>query len=182
MSRYRRADIAGATYFFTVVTYRRKHFLCDADIRQALRAAIVAVRKKRPFDIDGWVLLPDHLHCVWTLPADDADFSTRWSLIKRFVSRQCPRLHHPEWMSESKRKHRESTLWQRRFYEHMIRDDTDYRRHLDYLHYNPVKHGYCRSPVDWPHSSLHRLIGEGIYQGNWGSDEAPDLPPDIGGE
>lgn len=183
MSRYRRANVAGATYFFTVVTYRRRPFLCDEDVREALRAAITSVRRAHSFIIDGWVLLPDHLHCMWTLPPGDTDFSLRWNLIKRAVSRQCAaRLHRPEWLTSSKRRHRESTLWQRRFFEHLIRDEADYRRHLDYLHYNPVKHGYANSPAAWPYSSLHRMIAAGLYPADWGGNEAIELPADMGGE
>ena len=111
MSHYRRASTVGGTYFFTVVTYRRQTFLCDEDVRVAMRTAIHRVRKAHPFHIDAWVLLPDHLHCVWTLPPGDADFSQRWNLIKRWVTRACgERLSRTEWITDSKRSHRESTL------------------------------------------------------------------------
>jgi len=89
MPHYRRANTTGATYFFTLVTYRRQTILCDTQVREALREAIVSVRKKRPFEIDAWVLLPDHLHCIWTLPPDDADYPARWGMIKRQVSVRC---------------------------------------------------------------------------------------------
>ena len=121
MSRYRRDYTPGATYFFTVVTYRRRPFLCDGDVRAALRDAIQQTRLKYPFIIEAWVLLPDHLHCLWRLPPDDCDHSTRWNLIKRRVTKTCAaRLHVAEWMNDSKRKHRESTLWQRRHIEHPL--------------------------------------------------------------
>ena len=169
MSHYRRAQQTGGTYFFTVVTYRRQPFLCDNDVRAALRNAIEQVRERRGFHIDAWVLLPDHLHCIWTLPKDDADFSTRWSRIKRHVTQRCgPRLLRPEWLTESKQSHRESTLWQRRFWEHVIRDEADYRAHVDYLHCNPVKHGYVKRVIDWPYSSFHRYVKEGVYEPDWG--------------
>ncbi len=168
MSRYRRANTLGATYFFTVVTYRRRSFLCDEDVRNALREAILKVREQTPFLIDAWVLLPDHLHTIWTLPPDDARFALRWQQIKRHVTRQCgERLHKPEWMNESKTKHRESTLWQRRYWEHQIRDDTDYQRHMDYLHYNPVKHGLVERVNGWPFSSFHRHVATGMYGLDW---------------
>ena len=168
MSRYRRDYTPGATYFFTVVTYRRQTFLCDSDIRPALRNSIQAMRQHYPFVIDAWVLLPDHLHCLWTLPPDDADHSTRWKLIKRHMTRACSsRLHRKEWMSASKIKHRESTVWQRRHWEHRIRDDRDFARHCDYIHYNPVKHGLVQNPADWPYSSFHRFVKLGIYSMEW---------------
>ncbi len=172
MSRYRRANIAGATYF-TVVTYRRQAILCDAPIRRALRDAIVAVREQRAFTIDAWVLLPDHLHCIWTLPPGDADFPLRWSMIKRRVSVACAAAYkRPDWLTASKRKHRESTLWQCRYWEHQIRDETDFIRHMDYIHYNPVKHGLCQKVSEWPHSTFHRHVAQGVYELDWGGVEA----------
>jgi putative transposase len=168
MSRYRRATTAGATYFFTVVAYRRQTIFCDEVFRNALRAAITAVRVTHPFVIDAWVLLPDHLHCVWTLPDGDADFTTRWKLIKRAVSVACREDYRSaELMTASKIKHRESTIWQRRFWEHQIRDDLDLQRHADYIHFNPVKHGHVKRAVDWPHSTFHRNVQQGIYLPEW---------------
>lgn len=170
MSRYRRANTPGATYFFTIVTYRRRTFLCDNLVRLALRAAIQKVRARHPFQIDAWVLLPDHLHTIWTLSDSDADFSLRWQLIKRHVTRQCRELlHQPDLMTASKTRHRESTLWQRRYWEHLIRNDADYERHMHYLHYNPVKHGLVKQVKDWPYSSFHRHMENGIYDENWGT-------------
>jgi putative transposase len=175
MSRYRRSDTTGATYFFTVVAYRRQPILCDAPIRQALRAAIEAVRNARPFVIDAWVLLPEHLHCIWTLPPDDNDFPTRWAMIKRKVSLACGEQYkHPEWMTASKHKHRESTLWQRRYWEHQIRDEADFRRHMNYLHWNPVKHGHARSAGEWPYSTFQRHVKQGMYPADWGGVEDCD--------
>ncbi|WP_275097362.1 REP-associated tyrosine transposase [Sedimenticola hydrogenitrophicus] len=169
MSRYRRANTEGASYFFTVVTYRRQTLLCNEKIRRALRQAIEAVRVDRPFEIDAWVLLPDHLHCIWTLPLGDADYATRWGMIKRTVSLACGADYgRPEWINASKRKHRESTLWQRRYWEHRIRDDRDFSRHMDYIHYNPVKHGLCVRAVDWPYSTFHRHVRNGVYTMDWG--------------
>jgi len=168
MSRYRRAATAGASYFFTVVAYRRQTIFCDEVFRNALRAAITSVRVAHPFVIDAWVLLPDHLHCVWTLPEGDADFSTRWKIIKRAVSVACREdYRRAEWMTASKLKHRESTIWQRRFWEHQIRDDLDLERHVDYIHFNPVKHGYVKSVIDWPYSTFRRYLQQGIYSPDW---------------
>jgi putative transposase len=112
--------------------------------------------------------LPDHLHCVWTLPDDDADFSTRWMIIKRVVSLACGEdYRRADWLSASKLKHRESTIWQRRFWEHQIRDENDFARHLDYIHFNPVKHGYGQRAVDWPHSTFHHYVRDGVYAHDW---------------
>lgn len=170
MSNYRRANTKGGTYFFTVVTYRRQKFLCNENVRKALRNGILDVQKNHPFVIDAWVLLPDHLHCIWTLPLNDANFGKRWVMIKRFVTKQCgPDLRRNDWMNESKWQRKECTIWQRRFWEHQIRDKRDYEIHMDYLHYNPVKHGYVKSVIDWPHSTFHRYVDEGIYNKSWGS-------------
>lgn len=176
MSHYRRANITGATYFFTIVTYQRRNFLCDDDVRAALRDAIIHVRERHPFEIDAWVLLPDHLHAIWTLPPGDANFALRWQQIKRHVTQQCGhRLHKPELMNDSKHKHRESTLWQRRYWEHQIRDEADYQRHMDYVHYNPVKHGLAARAVDWPYSSFQRYCACGVYDENWAATNQTDV-------
>ena len=168
MSRYRRASAAGSSYFFTVVAYRRQPILCNEAIRNALRDAIETVRTSRSFVIDAWVLLPDHLHCVWTLPDGDADFSTRWMKIKRAVSLACREIYHrPDLVSTSKFKHRESTIWQRRFWEHHIRNENDFARHVDYIHFNPVKHGHAQNAIDWPYSTFHRHVRDGIYARDW---------------
>jgi len=170
MSRYRRTHSAGGTWFFTVVTYRRRGFLVDEASRRHLRAAIAATRRDYPFVIDAWVLMPEHLHCIWTLPAGDADYSTRWALIKRRFTQQAgASLHRPDCMTPSKHKHREGTVWQRRFFEHGIRDQEDLNTHMDYLHYNPVKHGLVARVADWPWSSFHRWVAQGVYPLDWAS-------------
>lgn len=173
MPEYRRADVKGGTYFFTVITYRRQPVLTQPTVRAALREAIDAVRSARPFVVDAWVLLPDHLHCIWTLPPADADYPRRWGMIKRHVSRCCGefvdlRIER----NESRRKRRESTFWQRRYWEHMIRDETDYRRHADYIHWNPVKHGLVQRAIDWPYSTFHRHVRAGTYPASWGMADA----------
>lgn len=169
MSTYRRPKITGGTYFFTVVTYRRQRFLCDDPVRTALRDAIAETRTVCPFVINGWVLLPDHLHCIWSLPPDDADFGKRWAMIKRFVTKRCcPALAGDAWLSASKLRRNESAIWQRRFWEHLIRDETDYMRHMDYLHYNRVKHGLANAVKNWPYSTFHRYVNEGVYPDDWG--------------
>ena len=166
MARYRRARVAGGTYFFTVVTERRQRLLVLPEVRAALRAAIESVRMTRPFEINGWVLLPDHLHAIWILPPDDADFATRWRLIKSHVTRQCAFLFNPDLQTRNRATKHCGTLWQHRYWEHLLRDEADLRRHLDYLHGNPVKHGLVQRVADWPWSSIHRYVAQGGYQSN----------------
>ena len=181
MSNYRRASLPGGTFYFTVVTFRRRHLFDKAECRKILRQTIERTRRNHPFHIDAWVLLPEHMHCIWTLPQGDTDFSQRWSLIKsRFSKQTKSTLHKPEWMNASKQKHRESTVWQRRFWEHLIRDEEDYRTHMDYIHYNPVKHGLVNRVNDWPYSTFHRYVAAGLYPANWGDGGVADLDHDIG--
>ena len=168
MSNYRRAKTGGNIYFFTVVTYRRRLLFHDETCRLFLRNAIIKTQRNYPFTINAWVLLPDHLHCVWTLPQNDNDFSTRWNLIKSGFSKSAKTLYNnAQWMTTSKQKHRETTLWQRRFWEHQIRDESDYNNHIDYIRYNPVKHGWVTNVKDWPYSTFHRYVRQGVYPQNW---------------
>jgi len=178
MPNYRRAIVPGGSFFFTVVSRQRRPVLCHPEIRTALRAAITTVRETHPFTINAWVLLPDHLHCVWTLPDGDADFSVRWAMIKRFVTQRIAGTGHgaqsapyggATWL-----KRHEGGLWQRRFWEHQVRDPTDLNRCLDYLHWNPVKHGYVDRVADWPYSTFHRFVREGRYPGDWGGKDLVD--------
>ncbi|MHB9075213.1 MAG: REP-associated tyrosine transposase [Desulfobaccales bacterium] len=178
MSTFIRSTKPGGTFFFTVVTYRRRKILAKSFSRIFLREAISKVRREYPFTIEAWVLLPDHLHCIWTLPEGDRDFSKRWGLIKAgFSQRVKPFLYMDAWMTESKERHRESIVWQRRFWEHQIRNEEDLHKHLDYIHFNPVKHKLVTSPMDWPYSTLHRYVHQGLYPANWGESVAfePDL-------
>ncbi len=181
MSNYRRSKLSGGTFFFTVVTYRRRKILTNPDSRQILRKIIERTRKTHPFDVDAWVLLPDHMHSIWKLPESDNNFSMRWSLIKSGFSKRTKSLYHKqEWMNDSKQKHRESTIWQRRFWEHQIYDEDDYRAHIDYIHYNPVKHGLVKRAKDWPYSTFHRLVNQGIYSENWGGGVASNFENGYG--
>ena len=152
MSNYRRARVPGGAYFFTVVTYERRPLLQDAAQVELLRRAFAWAKTRRPFSIDAIVILPDHLHCVWRLPEGDADFSGRWRAIKQFVSRR---------MEAPLSARGEKLIWQRRFWEHLIRDEEDWRRHLDYIHYNPVKHGFVNAPEAWPYSSFTAAVERG---------------------
>ena len=165
MTEYRRAHVPGASWFFTVnLAQRRGNDLLVAHIA-ALRAAFEAVRVRHPFRMEAVVVLPDHLHCIMTLPEGDADFSTRWSLIKGNFSRAIERR---ESVSASRAGRRERGIWQRRFWEHMLRDQDDFNRHADYIHWNPMKHGWVRRVGDWPHSSFHDYVRRGIYPPDWG--------------
>lgn len=167
MSIYKRSYTTGGTYFFTVVTYSRQPLLTIDPVRKALREAITSVRLTYPFTIDAWVLLPDHLHCIWTLPPGDAEFSRRWSIIKRLVSKQCAEYAEPT-ENRSHINRREFSFWQRRFWEHQIRDEANYRNHADYIHWNPVKHGYAATANDWPFSTFHNYVKRGVYSLDWG--------------
>ncbi|MEM9213249.1 MAG: transposase [Cyanobacteria bacterium P01_F01_bin.150] len=183
MPNYRRAYVAGGTYFLTQVTYRRERWFCGKVGRRALREAIINVQQKYTFSIDAFVLLPDHFHCLWTLPPGDSDFSVRLRLIKSYVTKHYAQelgIKHP--LSESRQRRGESNLWQRRFWEHLIRDERDFALHCDYIHINPVKHRLCKMPQDWPFSSVHRFIFQSIHPANWGHDSLPQLPPEIGEE
>jgi len=131
-----------------------------------LRAAFVYVKSK-PYHMDALVVLPEHLHCILTLPDGDSDFSTRWGLIKAYFSRH---IETGERRSKSRERRGERGLWQRRFWEHLVRNETDYRLHVDYIHWNPVKHGWVQHVKDWPHSSFHRYVNRGIYPENWRAD------------
>ncbi|WP_413167561.1 REP-associated tyrosine transposase [Capilliphycus salinus ALCB114379] len=179
--RYRRAKINGGTYFFTVVTYQRRKILCEPDNIALLREAFRYVMGNHPFTIDAIVILPDHLHSIWTLPENDSDFSTRWRLIKSEFSRRCDSKYKQK-SSLSRQRKNEQAIWQRRFWEHCIRDDKDLIQHIDYIHYNPVKHGLVKSPKDWQYSSFHRFVKNGLLTLNWGENEEIYLIEGIGFE
>lgn len=164
MPEYRRNRIEGGTYFFTLALADRRSDLLVKEV-DVLRASVSRARALYPFTIDAWVVLPDHLHAVWTLPADDADFSTRWTIIKRGFS---ARIAAGESRSASRIAKGERGIWQRRFWEHTIRDEADFRRHVDYVHFNPVKHGLVGNAWDWPFSSFRRAVARGDYPADWG--------------
>ncbi len=164
MPDYCRNRVPGGTYFFTVNLLERQRRLLVEHV-DALRAAVRSVRDRQPFHIDAWVVLPDHLHCLWTLPPGDADYSRRWKAIKTAFVKAVPR---DEWLSEVRRANRERGIWQRRFWEHTIRDDRDYAAHMDYISFNPVKHGWVGQVGDWPYSSFHRHMQAGVYPVDWG--------------
>ncbi|MDC9728221.1 MAG: transposase [Methyloprofundus sp.] len=158
--QYRRFYQPGARYFFTVVTASRKPLLIDHIER--LRAAFKQCIARYPFEIEAMVVLPDHLHTIWRLPEGDADFSKRWMVIKRNFSSGLLQGT----LSASKLKKREKGIWQRRFWEHCIRNEDDWRKHMDYIHFNPVKHGYTEMPGDWQYSSYQKAVDKGWYEPN----------------
>ena len=179
MSRYRRSITQGATFFFTLNTFRRQPVLLHDQVRAALREGLKEVRGRLPFRIHAWVLLPDHLHCIWELPPGDAAFGLRWGQVKRHVTRACSReLEGLPLLTASGKKRHEGALWQRRFWEHQIRNEADFARHVDYIHWNPVKHGHVRQAAEWPYSTFHRYVRSGVYAEDWGG--IADMSGDFG--
>ena len=171
MPNDRRNRVPGGTYFFTVNLLDRDSRMLITNI-DCLREAVRAVRIKRSFHIDAWVVLPDHMHAVWTLPPGDADYSGRWKAIKIAFAKAMPKT---EFLSTVRASNGERGIWQRRFWEHTVRDERDYAAHVDYVHINPVKHGLVTTVRDWPYSSFHRLVARGVYPADWAGDGAPKL-------
>lgn len=162
MSNYRRAYLPGGVYFFTVVTHNRAPLFTSEERVEILRDSFRKIMATRPFQIDAMVILPDHLHCIWRMPEGDADYSSRWREIKKAASRQ---------IAPAADARNERSVWQRRFWEHVIRDEEDWRRHVDYIHYNPVKHRLAASPALWPWSSFGAAVNKGWYPESWGASE-----------
>jgi putative transposase len=172
MTSYRRNFVPGGCYFFTVNLMDRRERLLTNHV-DLLRAAFRDTRARHPFTIDAIVVLPDHLHTIWTLPDADRNFATRWRLIKSAFSRALPKT---EAISASRTRKAERGIWQRRYWEHTLRDERDFERHVDYIHFNPVKHGYAKRVADWPFSSFHRMVRLGLYPEDWGGNIAADAP------
>ena len=162
--RYRRSRATGGPFFFTVKLADRQGRLLVTHI-EALRSAMRSTGQGHHFEIVAMVVLPDHLHAIWRLPEGDADYPLRGSLIKAGFSSSLPKT---ESIRDSRARKRERGIWQRRYWEHQIRDDDDLRRHVDYVHFNPVKHGYVEHAIDWPYSSIHRFVREGAVSETWG--------------
>jgi putative transposase len=168
MPNYVRAFQPGGTFFITLVTEGRVPIFAEESARAMLHVAFERCRLLHSFVLDAIVLLPDHLHFLVTLPEDDADFSVRIANIKANFTRRYLEANGAEQArSVSRLRQRARGVWQRRFWEHTIRDPTDLLHHFDYLHYNPVKHNYARCPHAWPHSSFHRFVAEKRYDRNW---------------
>ena len=163
MTQYRRSFVPGGSFFFTVnLADRRLCLLTEHGV--ALRAAFRYALSRHPFLLEAVVVMPEHLHAIWTLPPEDTDYALRWRLIKTHFSRALPALESRSGSRESKG---ERGIWQRRYWEHTLRDATDFARHLDYIHFNPVKHGHVTRVSDWPYSSFHRYVRLGRYPADW---------------
>ncbi len=156
MSSYKRIYISDHYYFFTAVTHKRTPIFKSPDHVQLLRDAFRYVKERRSFDLLAASVMPDHIHCIWRMPEGDSNYSVRWQMLKTAFSRKI------------RKKHPGKKVWQPRFWEHVIRNEKDLIRHLDYIHYNPVKHGLCRSPCDWQYSSFQRYLKAGFYEPDWG--------------
>lgn len=165
MPHYVRARLPGASYFFTVALLERQRCPLTREI-DVLREAFRTVRAKHPFYVDAIVVLPDHLHCIWTLTNEEADYFRRWRLIKSAFARA---VETGERLSDRRLRKKERGIRQRRFWEHLIQDEDDFGRHADYIHYNPVKHGWVGRVADWPYSSFHRWVRSGVYPPDWGA-------------
>lgn len=180
--RYRRVFEPGASYFFTLVAYRRKPIFSDPSAIDCYTRAVKQVQAERPFAREAEVILPDHIHVLWTLPERDADYPTRIRLIKAAFTRAIGAWQCAGNRSRSRAGKGERAVWQRRYWEHTIRDERDFQAHLDYIHINPVKHGLVSAPRDWPHSTFAEWVARGVYETRWGTDEMPALPEWVGRE
>ena len=166
MTNYRRNFVPGGSYFFTVNLADRRWRLLVEHIA-LLRAAFNYAQARHPFEIAAAVVLPDHLHAIWTMPEGDTDYALRWRLIKGAFSRGPP---NDEEISASRARKSQRGIWQRRYWEHTLRDEKDFERHVDYIHFNPVKHGYVSRVLEWPYSTFHRMVGAGVYPQDWAGD------------
>ncbi len=175
MSNYRRNFVAGGSYFFTVTLNDRCSTLLIDKI-DLLRGAFREIKREHPFELAAMVVLPEHLHCIWNLPSEDSNYPIRWQKIKALFSKRLPKN---EVRSRSRQSKGERGIWQRRYWEHTLRDENDWRHHVDYIHYNPVKHGHVARVTEWPFSTFHRYVKDGIYQIEWGSD-LEDLDGNFG--
>ena len=168
MSDYRRWYVPGGTFFFTAATYRRARFLTTPLARRCLRDAIAGVREHRAFDIVAIVLLPDHLHTIWTLPPNDFDYASRWQKIKERFTKTFLVAGTERPQTPSRERKQQRGIWQKRYWEHTCQDEDDVQNCVDYIHFNPVKHGLTSRVRDYPWSSFHRFVRLGEYEANWG--------------
>jgi len=171
MPEYQRIYQPGGTYFFTLVADKWQKIFALPETRALFSTCVQHVRRYHPFTIEAFCILPDHIHMLWRLPENDADYSMRISQIKRRFSRRYTTKNGSSTpTSESRIKRRELTIWQRRFWEHLIRDKDDLHRHIDYIHYNPIKHGWVKRVRDWEDSSFHDYVKAECYELNWGDE------------
>jgi putative transposase len=183
MPNYKRARFEGGYYFFTLVTYNRMKLFQNEVARFCLKQAIEETQSRHPFEIISLCLLYEHLHCIWKLPQDDCDYSQRWSSVKGLFSMKYSKLNGKNIaISPSRALKGEVCIWQRRFWEHQIRDEKDLQRHIDYIHYNPVKHGLVRQVEDWPWSTYHKFAREGFYGREKDFTDVTDIKSDDFGE
>jgi putative transposase len=169
MPQYRRNDEPGGTYFFTVVTLKRRPILAISPAIDILRQAFIRVQQRHIFTIDAIVVLPDHIHTIWTLPMNDIDFSNRWRMIKSIFSHEYLRAGGQECEPSARRFNKKQRgVWQHRYWEHTVRSDEEFEALCNYIHYNPVKHGYADCPHNWSYSSFPRFVQNGCYDNDWG--------------
>jgi putative transposase len=174
MPNYRRFRPSGGTFFFTLKTENNAPIFSQKQQVEILSRVFREAKARWPFDVDAVVLLPDHLHAIWSLPAGDDAYSTRWAWLKKeFTRRYLATGGAEEKTSQSRQRNRRRGVWQRRFWEHTIGDEDDFYAHFDYIHWNPVKHGYVNCPAEWPHSSFHRWAQLGVYPAKWGCRQEP---------
>lgn len=167
----------GGTYFFTVVTAKRALIFQSEEACSLLGACLREAKQRRPFHVVAVVLLPDHLHMIWTLPADDLDFSTRLASVKaRFTQDWLARGGSEGRVAPGQARQRRRGVWQARFMEHTIRNEDDLIHHADYIHFNPVRHGWAQCPGDWPYSSFRRYVQSGVYPAEWGCSQRLPTP------
>jgi putative transposase len=177
--KYRRAKAPGSAFFFTVVTFDRRKIFTDEQTVALLRQATKAVQMRHPFKIEAAVILPDHVHMLWRLPESDSDYATRWRLIKSYFTRCWPgSREYPTTLSPQSKGGQ--SVCQRRYWEHLIRAEADWRRHVDYIHNNPVKHGLGCSPGAWRYSSFHTFVKQGYYSLDWGAGKRVEVGMEMG--
>ncbi len=180
--RYRRVQLAGGSFFFTLVTHQRIPLFADREGVQLWHHAVAKVQGWMPFEVEAQVVMLDHVHMLWSLPEGDSDYPTRIRLLKSAFTRTWVRTRAVPTRSASRIDKREQMVWQRRYWEHTIRDDADFQAHLDYIHINPVRHGLAAVARDWPHSMFHEWQELGVYEPWWGSAEMPPLSAWVGRE
>ena len=181
MPNYRRAYVPGGSFFFTVVVHRRRHLFADPPATALLGSVLRRCQMRWPFTVNAVVLLPDHLHAIWSLPAGDSEYPRRWGWTKKEFTQRWLAIGGRDYVVSEGRKHqRRRGIWQPRYWEHTLEDEDDFERHFDYIHWNPVKHGYVRCPGEWPQSSIHRYARLGVYDGNWGCFTTDMATPPFG--
>ncbi|MBZ0254958.1 transposase [bacterium] len=183
MSNYRRLYAPNSMFFFTLVTYKRRKIFTSNLSNDLLKDCIKKVKNNWPFEIIAFVLLPDHLHAIWKMPENDEDYSMRWRLIKSNFTRNYYKQSKGKLNVNSCRNLKgERCIWQRRFWEHRIRDEDDFTSHIDYIHYNPVKHGYVDAPRNWKYSSFKHFVKREWYPENWSEGDGKHILSHCVGE